>query len=168
MSGAFPQREQQAELGRRQMGQALCNDGSTTSSVHATAMVPSQGISTLASHGQDPVEPDQVTTNESEQPPELPPGVSDGSVQARARWVDYAEAKDEMFSFTDIKEAPWYVVDANDKMAARLNVISHLLDIVPDQAVPHDAVELPPRQQRAYQRPPIDSQTWVPTRFVVR
>ena len=84
-------------------------------------------------------------------------------LEARARWVDYAEAKDEMFAFTDIKEAPWYVVDADDKRAARLNIISHLLEIVPYDAVPHAQVELPPRQHRSYERPPIDSQTWVPT-----
>jgi len=89
-------------------------------------------------------------------------------LEARARWVDYAEAKDEMFSYTDIREAPWHVVDANDKKAARLNIISHLLQTVPYDDVPHDAVELPPRQQRSYSRPPIDSQTWVPQRFVVR
>jgi polyphosphate kinase 2 len=79
-------------------------------------------------------------------------------LEARARWVDYAEAKDEMFSYTDIKEAPWFVV----------NVISHLLQIVPYDAVPHEDVELPPRQHRSYERPPIDSQTWVPARYVVR
>jgi polyphosphate kinase len=89
-------------------------------------------------------------------------------LEARARWVDYAEAKDEMFSYTDIKEAPWYVVDANDKRAARLNIISHFLTAIPYDEVPHDKVALPPRQQRSYQRPPIDSQTWVPTRFVVQ
>jgi len=83
-------------------------------------------------------------------------------LQARARWVDYAEAKDEMFSFTDIKEAPWHVVDANDKKCARLNLISHLLTTVPYQEIPYEAVELPPRQERAYKRPPIDSQTWIP------
>ena len=49
-------------------------------------------------------------------------------LQARAHWVDYAEAKDEMFAFTDIKEAPWYVVDADNKRTARLNLISHLLE----------------------------------------
>jgi polyphosphate kinase 2 len=87
-------------------------------------------------------------------------------LQARARWVDYAEAKDEMFSFTDIKEAPWYVVDADDKKCARLNLISHLLTLVPYQEVPYEAVELPPRQERAYKRPPIDSQTWIPKGFV--
>ncbi|MGD0394268.1 MAG: polyphosphate kinase 2 [Acidimicrobiales bacterium] len=89
-------------------------------------------------------------------------------LEARARWVDYAEAKDEMFAFTDIKEAPWFVVDADDKKSARLNIISHLLEIVPYDAVPHQPVELPPRQHRSYKRPPIDSQTWVPTRYVVR
>ena len=88
-------------------------------------------------------------------------------LEARARGVDYAEAKDEMFAYTDIKEAPWYVVDADDKKAARLNIISHLLHIVPYDAVPHEEVALPPRQQRAYERPPIDSQTWVPQRYVV-
>jgi hypothetical protein len=87
-------------------------------------------------------------------------------LQARARWVDYAEAKDEMFAFTDIKEAPWYVVDANDKKCARLNLISHLLSMVPYQEVPYEAVELPSRQERAYKRPPIDSQTWIPKGYV--
>ena len=89
-------------------------------------------------------------------------------LEARARWVDYAEAKDEMFAYTDIKEAPWHVVDADDKKAARLNIISHLLDIVPYEEVPHEAIQLPDRQQRMYERPPIDSQTWVPTRYVTR
>jgi polyphosphate kinase len=89
-------------------------------------------------------------------------------LEARARWVDYAEAKDEMFSFTDIREAPWSVVDADDKKAARLNIISHLLSVVPHQSVPHKAIELPARQQRSYERPPIDSQTWVPALYAVR
>jgi polyphosphate kinase 2 len=89
-------------------------------------------------------------------------------LEARARWVDYAEAKDEMFSYTDIREAPWHVVDADDKKAARLNVISHLLTQIPYQDVPHEDISLPARQQRNYERPPIDSQTWVPKRYAVR
>jgi polyphosphate kinase 2 len=88
-------------------------------------------------------------------------------MQARARWVDYAEAKDEMFSYTDINEAPWHVVDANDKKSARLNVISHLLSLIPYGDVPHGEIVLPPRQQRNYQRPPFDSQSWIPARYVV-
>ena len=93
--------------------------------------------------------------------------LSQMDLQARAHWVDYAEAKDEMFAYTDIREAPWYVVDADDKRAARLNLVSHLLSQVPYQEVPHAAVTLPPRQHRAYKRPPIDSQTWVPRRYAV-
>ncbi len=88
-------------------------------------------------------------------------------LQARAHWVDYAEAKDEMFSYTDIKEAPWFVVDADDKRTARLNLIAQLLTQIDYHDVPHSAIELPPRQERSYQRPPIDSQTWVPTRYQV-
>jgi polyphosphate kinase 2 len=89
-------------------------------------------------------------------------------LEARARWVDYAEAKDEMFAYTDIREAPWHVVDADDKKAARLNIISHLLETVPHQDVPHEPIKLPHRQERAYTRPPIDSQTWVPQRYLVQ
>ncbi len=88
-------------------------------------------------------------------------------LQARARWVDYAEAKDEMFAYTDIREAPWVVVDANNKKEARLNVIGHLLSIIDYGELPHEDIELPPRQQRAYTRPPIDSQTWVERRFTM-
>ncbi|WP_242424238.1 polyphosphate kinase 2, partial [Frankia sp. EI5c] len=93
--------------------------------------------------------------------------LSDLDLQARARWVDYAEAKDEMFAYTDIRQAPWYVVDADDKRSARLNLISHLLSMVPYEPVAYPEVELPPRQNRAYKRPPIDSQTWVPRRYAV-
>ncbi|CUU60146.1 polyphosphate kinase 2, PA0141 family [Parafrankia irregularis] len=93
--------------------------------------------------------------------------LSDLDLQARAHWVDYAEAKDEMFAYTDIRQAPWYVVDADDKRSARLNLISHLLSMVPYEPVHHPEVKLPHRQQRAYKRPPIDSQTWVPRRYVV-
>ncbi len=88
-------------------------------------------------------------------------------LEARRHWVDYAEAKDRMFELTDTKECPWYVVDAEDKKSARLNVYSHLLSLIPYEQVPRDKIELPPRQKRAYIRPPIDSQTWVPKRYEV-
>ncbi len=52
-------------------------------------------------------------------------------IEARARWVDYAEAKDEMFAYTDTKDSPWFVVEADDKRTARLNLIAHLLDQIP-------------------------------------
>jgi polyphosphate kinase 2 len=88
-------------------------------------------------------------------------------LEARARWVDYAEAKDEMFAYTDTKESPWYVVEADDKRTARLNLISHLLEQVPYEEVSHEKIELPPRQERAYVRPPVDTQTFVPERYMV-
>jgi polyphosphate kinase 2 len=88
-------------------------------------------------------------------------------LEARARWVDYAEAKDEMFAYTDVKDSPWWVVESDDKRTARLNLIAHLLDQVPYGEVSYDDVELPPRQQRAYVRPPKDTQTYVPERYRV-
>ena len=64
-------------------------------------------------------------------------------LEARARWVDYAEAKDEMFAYTDTREAPWYVVEADDKRTTRLNLISHLLSLIPYEDVPHEKIKLP-------------------------
>jgi polyphosphate kinase len=88
-------------------------------------------------------------------------------LEARARWVDYAEAKDEMFAYTDTKDSPWFVVEVDDKRTARLNLISHLLERIPYGQVPVEKIELPPRQERAYVRPPVDTQTFVPTRYVI-
>jgi polyphosphate kinase 2 len=88
-------------------------------------------------------------------------------LEARARWVDYAEAKDEMFAYTDTKDSPWWVVEADSKRTARLNLISHLLEQIPHGEVKYEPVELPPRQQRAYVRPPVDTQTYVPERYRV-
>ena len=88
-------------------------------------------------------------------------------LQARARWVDYSEAKDQMFAYTDIKEAPWYVVETDNKRAAHLNLISHLLTLIPHEEVPHEVIELPSRQKRSYQRPPKSLQTMVPIRYEV-
>jgi polyphosphate kinase len=90
-------------------------------------------------------------------------------LQARARWVDYAEAKDRMFAHTDTDVSPWHVVEADDKRTARLNLISHLLSIVPYER-PDRArkVKLPSRQRRKYVRPPRETERLVPTRYLVR
>jgi len=89
-------------------------------------------------------------------------------LQARARWVDYAEAKDRMFARTDTDQSPWYVVEADDKRTARLNLISHLLSLIPYERLETPAkVKLPPRQQRDYQRPPREGQREVPRRYEV-
>jgi polyphosphate kinase len=84
-------------------------------------------------------------------------------LESRARWVDYSRAKDEMFVHTDIEEAPWYVVEGDDKRRARLNCIAHLLSVVPYQDVLETPVELPPRPPESdYERPPRDLYRYVP------
>jgi len=84
-------------------------------------------------------------------------------LQSRARWVEYSMAKDEMFSHTDIKQAPWYVVNADDKKRARLNVIHHFLSLIPYEDLTPEPIVLPPRQpDRGYVRPPMTDQTFVP------
>src|SRR5437879_7039999 len=88
-------------------------------------------------------------------------------LQARARWVDYSEAKDQMFSYCDIKEAPWNVVETDNKRAAHLNLITHFLSLIPYEEVPHDEIKLPPRQKRSYSRPPKSSQRMVPITYEV-
>ncbi|WP_446371369.1 polyphosphate kinase 2 [Coleofasciculus sp. G3-WIS-01] len=87
-------------------------------------------------------------------------------LESRARWVEYSKAKDEMFAATDIKQSPWYVVEADDKKRARLNCISHLLSLIPYKDLTPDPMELPPRQQEwDYVRPPMSTQTFVPELF---
>ena len=88
-------------------------------------------------------------------------------LEARSHWVDYSEAKDAMFAATDTDESPWWVVEADDKRTARLNLISHLLSQVPYERLPVGNVELPPRQERGYERPPKKTQRMVPARYVV-
>jgi polyphosphate kinase len=89
-------------------------------------------------------------------------------LQARARWVDYAEAKDRMFEHTDSDASPWHVVEADDKRTARLNLISHLLSLVPyEHPAKAKQVKLPARQRRKYKRPSRDTERFVPERYVV-
>jgi len=87
-------------------------------------------------------------------------------LESRKRWVEYSKAKDEMFAHTDIKQAPWYVVDADIKRHARLNCIRHLLHQINYQDLTPEPIELPPRQDDlAYVRPPITDQTFVPDHY---
>ena len=87
-------------------------------------------------------------------------------MQSRARWVEYSMAKDEMFKYTDIRQAPWYVVNSDDKKRARLNCISHLLSLMPYGDLTPPPIDLPPRQDDVgYVRPPITDQTFVPESY---
>jgi len=92
--------------------------------------------------------------------------LSDMDLQSRARWMEYSKAKDIMFAHTDIKQAPWYVVNADNKKRARLNCISHLLSMIPYKDIKPKPIKLPPRQKRVgYVRPPIEDQNFVPEKF---
>jgi polyphosphate kinase 2 len=88
---------------------------------------------------------------------------SDIDLRSYTMWDEYSRAKDEMFSYTDTKQSPWYVVNADDKKRARLNCISHLLSMIPYEYVEQDEIELPERENRSgYVRTPISEQTFVP------
>ena len=88
-------------------------------------------------------------------------------LEGRDRWEEYSRAKDEMFKFTDTKESPWWVVDADDKKRARLNTISHLLARIPYEDLIPPPITLPTRKpaSKGYIRVPIDTQTFVPERY---
>jgi len=84
-------------------------------------------------------------------------------LESRNRWVEYSKAKDAMFAHTDIKQAPWYVVNADVKKRARLNCISHLLSLFDYEDLTPKQVKLPRRKSAAgYVRPPLSDQTFIP------
>jgi polyphosphate kinase len=83
-------------------------------------------------------------------------------LESRRRWVDYSRAKDEMFSYTDIKQSPWFVVNADNKKCARLNCIRHLLGLIPYEDLTPEPVKLPKLEKSNYVRPPMSDQTFVP------
>ena len=84
-------------------------------------------------------------------------------LEARSKWVEYSKARDVMFEHTDTDIAPWYVVDANIKRHARLNVISHLLSMIPYKDLTPQPIKLPPRQDsKGYQQPEISMFKLVP------
>ena len=92
--------------------------------------------------------------------------LSEMDLESRARWVEFSKAKDILFDHTDIKQAPWFVVNAEDKKRARLNCMSHLLSMIPYEDRTPNPIDLPPRQENTgYIRPPITEQTFVPDTY---
>jgi len=92
--------------------------------------------------------------------------ISPMDIESREKWVEYSMAKDKMFSYTDTKQSPWYVVEADDKKRARLNCISHLLSLIPYEDLTPEPIKLPPlKHDTAYVRPPKEEQTYVPKVF---
>jgi len=87
---------------------------------------------------------------------------SEMDLESRSRWIEYSMAKDEMFSHTDTKICPWFVVNADDKRRARLNTIHHLLSKIPYKEMKHKKINLPPITMEGYVRPPLTDQTFIP------
>ncbi|TWD72032.1 polyphosphate kinase 2 [Kribbella amoyensis] len=84
-------------------------------------------------------------------------------LESITRWEDYSRAKDEMFLQTDRPEAPWYVVESEDKRTARINMIAHLLSTIPYHEVQRAPLDLPPRPpSKGYERTPREMQTEIP------
>ncbi|MEM6988147.1 MAG: polyphosphate kinase 2, partial [Pseudomonadota bacterium] len=84
-------------------------------------------------------------------------------LESRIRWEDYTRAKEEMFERTNIAEAPWYIVEGNDKKRERLNCIEHLLSLIPYRDVDRDQIELPERQfDPHYERQVLPDELYVP------
>ena len=84
-------------------------------------------------------------------------------LESRKHWVDYSRAKDVMFQYTDTQKSPWYVVDEDNKMRARINCITHLLSQFKYKDITPEPVPLPKRQKDdSYVRPPFTKQNFVP------
>lgn len=89
--------------------------------------------------------------------------ISPMDLESRDRWVEYSQAKDMMFSHTNIPEAPWFTVEADDKKRARLNCLSHILSKIPYSDITPEPLELPARKPAGdYVRPPRSEQFFVP------
>lgn len=87
-------------------------------------------------------------------------------LQSRVRWEQYTKAKEEMLARTNIPEAPWYIVEGNDKKRARLNCIDHLLGLIPYEPVPHDEITLPDRVFNPdYERAVLPPELYVPAKY---
>lgn len=87
-------------------------------------------------------------------------------LESRRRWEDYTVAKETMLERSHIAEAPWWVIEGNDKKRARLNCISHLLEQIPYQEVEHPEIVLPERVHNPdYHRTPVPSDIIVPDRY---
>jgi len=91
--------------------------------------------------------------------------LSDMDLSEHELYVRYSMAKDTTFQYTDIKQAPWYVVPSDDKKAARLNCINHMLSQFDYVDVAPEEVELPVMREVAYVRPPMQEQTFIPRLF---
>jgi polyphosphate kinase 2 len=84
-------------------------------------------------------------------------------LESRRRWEQYTKAKEEMLARTNIREAPWWIVEGDDKKRARLNCITHLLSRFPYEEIPHEELALPQRvHDPTYVREELPGAMYVP------
>ena len=84
-------------------------------------------------------------------------------LESRVRWEQYTKAKEEMFERTNIPEAPWYIVEGNDKKRERLNCMEHILSQIPYREIPHEKITLPERVfDPDYERRTLPDNLYVP------
>ena len=87
-------------------------------------------------------------------------------LESRRLYREYSRAKDEMLKFSDIKQAPWWIVPSDDKKRARLNCIHHMLTQIPYEDIIHEPLELPPRDtSKTYIRMPMEDQNFIPFHY---
>ena len=84
-------------------------------------------------------------------------------LESRIRWEQYTKAKEEMFERTSIDEAPWYIVEGNDKKRERLNCMEHILSQIPYREMSQEKVVLPERVfDPDYERRTLPDDLYVP------
>jgi len=88
-------------------------------------------------------------------------------IESYSRWYDYSRARDMMLKATDTEESPWYIVRSDDKKRARLNCISHLLDLIPYEKVPRKNIKLPARSKKGKydDNAALEGRTFVPEKY---
>lgn len=92
--------------------------------------------------------------------------ISPMDLESRDKWVEFSVAKDNMFAYTDTKQSPWHVVEADDKRRARLNCISHLLSLIPYKDLTPKPYKLTARKSdKHYVRPPKQEQNIIPQKY---
>ena len=92
--------------------------------------------------------------------------ISPVDLESRIKWVEYSKAKDEMFSYTDTKLSPWWVVESDDKRKALLNMIHHLLSMIRYEDLTPPPIDLPARPGLHHVvRPPKSEQNYIPEEY---
>jgi polyphosphate kinase 2 len=91
--------------------------------------------------------------------------LSDMDLKSYSRWYDYSRARDAMLAASDTGWAPWYLARTDDKKRGRLNIIRHLLSLVPYEPLSEQKPKLPRRQKPDGYAEPTLALNWIPTPY---